>query len=981
MVKWFNNAKMSVKLVIGFFISAVLIALIGIFGIYNLSNIVNNDSALYNEHTMGISTIHQLNDNFLKVRITVRSMVLFEGEDKAKDAQTVSTLLSNMTSKADEYYNLSTSQISRDNITELKALISQYTSTINAITQSVVNGENSKMVLKQITATVPMGNKLDAAITKIINYNLEQAKKKADSNKNNGNNATIVMIAIVVAGFVISILLGLIISSLINRPIKALIHAARNIAKGDMNIEIDTVRRDEIGDLGRSFETMTGSIKALIEDANMLEQAALQGRLSTRADGSKHEGSYRNIIEGVNNTLEAVITPLNVAADYVDKISKGNIPVKITDHYNGDFNLIKNNLNTCIDNVNALVTDANMLSEAALMGQLSTRADATKHGGDFRKIVEGVNQTLDAVINPLNVAADYVDKISKGDIPAKITDPYNGDFNLIKNNLNACIDNVNALVQDANSLSMAAIEGKLSTRADATRHSGDFRRIVEGVNHTLDSVINPLNVAADYIERISKGNIPDKITDSYNGDFNKIKNNLNFCIDNINALVTDTNQLVQAALDGKLSTRANVDKHSGDYRRIVEGVNMTLDAVIEPIREAAAVLSEMANGNLNVKVAGNYKGDHADIKNALNDTIDSLSTYINEIAEVLGEMSNSNLNLSIVNEYKGDFAQIKNALNGIIETYNSVFEEINNSSDQVASGSRQVSDGSQALAQGATEQASSVEELTASITQVSAQTKENAVNANAANELALAAKGNAVQGNEHMNGMLSSMKDINEASSNISKIIKVIDDIAFQTNILALNAAVEAARAGQHGKGFAVVAEEVRNLAARSANAAKETTALIEGTIKRVEAGTQIANDTAKSLVEIVDGVAKAAALVGDIANASNEQASAISQINRGIEQVSKVVQTNSATAEESAAASEELSSQAELLKNMISKFKLKRTMSASLAVDRGHSGYPERESSFSHESLRQSTRKKTKVNGNGRASKIALSDIEFGKY
>ena len=178
----------------------------------------------------------------------------------------------------------------------------------------------------------------------------------------------------------------------------------------------------------------------------------------------------------------------------------------------------------------------NVLVKAAVEGKLATRADATKHQGDFRKIVQGVNETLDAVIGPLNVAAEYVDRISKGDIPAKITDSYNGDFNEIKNNLNRCIDAVNALTADANVLAKAAVEGKLATRADATKHQGDFRKIVQGVNDTLDAVIGPLNVAAEYVDRISKGDIPAKITDSYNGDFNEIKNNLNRCIDAVNAM-------------------------------------------------------------------------------------------------------------------------------------------------------------------------------------------------------------------------------------------------------------------------------------------------------------------------------------------------------------------------------------------------------------------------------------------------------------
>lgn len=316
------------------------------------------------------------------------------------------------------------------------------------------------------------------------------------------------------------------------------------------------------------------------------------------------------------------------------------------------------------------------------------------------------------------------------------------------------------------------------------------------------------------------------------------------------------------------------------------------------------------------------------ISNHLNDSINNIKTYIDEISNVLGDMSSGNLAVEIKSEFNGDFVELKNSINTIIDKLNIDFVEINTSAEQVASGTQQVSDGSQEISQGATEQASSIEELSASVTQIAAQTTQNAANANEANELSIKAKNDAVDGNDKMNEMLESMKEINESSVNISKIIKVIDDIAFQTNILALNAAVEAARAGVHGKGFAVVAEEVRNLAARSADAAKETTALIEGSMNKVDAGTKIANETAQALANIVTGVEKAVELVGQIATASNEQASGVAQVNKGIEQLSQVVQTNSATAEESAAASEELSSQAELLKNMVGRIKLKNTIS-----------------------------------------------------
>ena len=355
------------------------------------------------------------------------------------------------------------------------------------------------------------------------------------------------------------------------------------------------------------------------------------------------------------------------------------------------------------------------------------------------------------------------------------------------------------------------------------------------------------------------------------------------------------------------------------------------------------------------------------ISENLHKSVNTIKSYIDEISYTLGEMSQGNLTVGIDSEYQGDFTELKQSINMIIEAFNNILTDINTAAEQVASGTSQVSDGSQEISQGATEQASSIEELSASITEMAEQVKQSAENATTSQALASEAQETALEGNEKMKAMLDSMDEINESSASISKIISVIDDIAFQTNILALNAAVEAARAGAHGKGFAVVAEEVRNLAARSANAAKETTALIEGSIKKVEAGTDIANKTAESLVTIVDGSKESARLLDIIATASNEQATGIAQINRGIEQLSTVVQTNSATAQEGAAASEELSSQAALLKSMIAKFQLK--------------------DESSNAPIRQQPRREVRSENRGSGysetvkPQIVLNDDEFGKY
>ncbi len=273
---------------------------------------------------------------------------------------------------------------------------------------------------------------------------------------------------------------------------------------------------------------------------------------------------------------------------------------------------------------------------------------------------------------------------------------------------------------------------------------------------------------------------------------------------------------------------------------------------------------------------------------------------------------------------KDEIGQLAETLKVMTENLNELITQVDESSDQVASGSGQVSASSQSLSQGASEQAASLEEVTSSMQEIGSQTKTNAENATQANQLADNARDSAEKGNEQVKSMVGAMGEISESSKEIAKIIKVIDDIAFQTNLLALNAAVEAARAGRYGKGFAVVAEEVRNLAARSAKAAKETSELIEGAIKRVDNGTEIANKTAEALGEIVEGASKVSDLVNEIAAASNEQAQGVSQVNQGLGQIEQVTQTNTANAEETAAASEELSAQALNLKQLLQRFKLK---------------------------------------------------------
>ena len=534
-----------------------------------------------------------------------------------------------------------------------------------------------------------------------------------------------------------------------------------------------------------------------------------------------------------------------------------------------------------------------------------------------------LGKALNGIIQGTKQQALIGERIADGDLSVEVIP--RSDKDIMGISMRNIADTLKELIHENVDLVRAAVEGRLSTRGNAEKFNGGFREIVQGINETLDAVVAPLNAASEMLEKISNGDLSEQLDESrYRGDFKTIVTNLNKVRNSLYNLQEDSMMLVQAAIAGNLSARADGNRHMGGYRDIVEGFNDTLDAITTPIKEASIVLEEMSKGNLDVMMEGEYNGDHAVIKNALNHTLSSIRGYIVEISEILHEVSLGNLSVSIDREYMGEFEKIRTSLNHSLNAFNDMFVSINQAAEQVAAGSRQASEGSQLLSQGATEQAGAIEELTASINEIAMQTKKNAERAALASELADTAQSNAIEGNTQMQEMLKSMEGINEASENISKIIRVIHEIAHQTNILALNAAIESARAGKYGQGFAVVADEVRNLAARSAAAAKDTEALIQSSINQVQDGMAIAESTAQSLYGIVDGAKQVANLINEIAEASRDQAAGIAQINKGIEQVSHVVQSNSATAEESAAISEEMHAQAEMLKSLVDSFQIR---------------------------------------------------------
>jgi methyl-accepting chemotaxis protein len=651
-------------------------------------------------------------------------------------------------------------------------------------------------------------------------------------------------------------------------------NALNKFAEGNLTFAINTKANDEFGKVMQALKSMQIKIGFDVNDARKVAEQAL--RLQSALDNSSTAftfGDHNNQLQYMNKSAAAVWSRMhaeisklhpgftvegmigNNIGQYIENTDDRKVfGEKLTTSKTMEITMYGRRLGMTIipvyneqneylgrmtqwhDRTDEVVAEQEVIRLVgdAVAGKLSERVDLSiLPAGFIMDIGQGMNKILDAVIGPLNMAADYVDKFANGIIPAPITDSYNGDFNILKDNLNSCIHAINLLVSDANMLANATAEGKLEVRADATKHWGDYRKVIEGVNATLDSVIGPLNMAAKNMDDISKGNIPAKITEQYHGDFNQIKDNLNTCIDAVNRLVSDANMLADAAREGRISTRADVTQHQGNVRQVVEGVNQTLDMIVAPI---------------------------AAVKQA-----------VETITTAAGEISTGNSDLSARTE----------------------------------------------------QQASSLEETAASMEELAGTVKQNADNAKQANQLALTASGVAIKGGQVVSEVVNTMTGINDSARKIEDIISVIDGIAFQTNILALNAAVEAARAGEQGRGFAVVAGEVRNLAQRSASAAKEIKELITDSVNKTAEGTKLVQNAGSTMEEVVTSVQRVADIISEIAAASAEQTTGIDQVNQAVTSMDEVTQQNAALVEEAAAAAESLLEQANQLSDVVGVFKV----------------------------------------------------------
>ncbi|MGD8399416.1 MAG: methyl-accepting chemotaxis protein [Bacillota bacterium] len=795
-VEWFRNLKIGVKLTLGFAVVAIIAGVIGMVGAYNIDRISRAVHELYQTDVAVLGPLHKVSYQLLKLRLNTVLHVL-EPKDKFRYEHQVKTMQQSIDNDLTNLKKANSTVV--DQLNSLENAFAAYWKEEAGVLQLSNENKSEEAIAQMNQKLNSLASMIDSIIDSLFTTSDSNAKTVTEANYTQARQTIWLMLIIAGIGIIVAFGLGIVISRIISKPMKQLTAAAEQLATGDVNVNIAAVTaKDETAILTNAFVNMVASIR---------EQAEVVARVAA-------------------GDLKAAV---NVRSEQ---------------------DLLAKSLLVEIATLQKLIAETGKLTAAASRGELDVRGDAAQFEGEYRNLITGFNETLDAFTVPLAEAGTVLGKMAVNDFTVAMVGDYQGV-------LKKFADQINLVQQQLLSLQDLFI---LVARGDISQLEGYREHGKQSENDQL---------------------IPAAIT----------------MMEALQNLIGETEVVAEAAARGELAVRGDTGKLNGKYQEIVISINDVLDRMAQPLNEALTVLEAMAQGNLDRTMDGSYQGA---------------------------------------------YARLQEAINATVQSFNRTLGEINGAADQVASASRELSQGSEAVSQGATAQAATIEELSASVSAIADKIKQNAAQANQTSQLSETTKQSAASGNDRMKALHTAMQQIDEAARGISKIIKVIEEIAFQTNILALNAAIEAARAGQAGKGFAVVAEEVRNLAGRSAAAAKETAELIESSIKKTADGTQIANQTAAALDQMVADVTKAVDLMAGIAAASNEQAAGIIQINQGINQVATVTQNTTATSEESASASEELLGEAENLRQLVGKFRLKESKTVEPAREAAPPHQPE---------------------------------------
>jgi methyl-accepting chemotaxis protein len=712
-MKWFYDLKIGIRLLAAFIIVGAITAAVGYMGVASLSKIAALSKASYEQETLGIAYLKQANIDLVEVDRAAKNVMLSNTADERDQYK----------AQADAYTGLVNEDIAKakpllhtDKGRDLLKQGEQAWKESQESTGKVVDLAMSEpLAKKRASVELSFGEgrtKADAVedlLAQTATYKEDIAKQaQAEADKTFHSNRTLLIILSSV-GVLLGLGLGVFIAGSIAKPLALLAAAAKNIAMGDVNQKVDYRSGDEVGAVAEAFRAVIDAVNALTRDAAMLAGAAVEGKLTTRADATKHQGDYRKIIQGVNDTLDASVLPITECVRILGQITGGNLREKVEIDCKGDLEKMKNAVNGLHQwltdliefitriangdltasmaksseqdqiyqwlsllkhNIKALAADAQLLAAAAVEGKLGTRADATKHQGEYRKVIEGVNATLDAVVGPLNGAAILVDRIGKGDIPAKVTNTFYGDFDNLKTSINNCIEGLGGLVE-ANLVLQRMAVNDYSVKVEGS-YQGVFAEVAKATNGAQDRIKH----ATIVVEKIGAGDFHEELLgfrkEGKRSEKDVLVPAFIQTMSSIEALVTDADMLAKAAANGQLSARADASKHQGDYRKVIEGINQTLETVIAPLSVTTDYVVRIGQGDIPAKITKAASGDFGTLRDGLNACIDGLGGLI-EANNVLQHITERNdFSASIEGSYQGIFAEVKKATNGVQDRFKDV---------------------------------------------------------------------------------------------------------------------------------------------------------------------------------------------------------------------------------------------------------------------------------------------------------------------
>ena len=639
----------------------------------------------------------------------------------------------------------------------------------------------------------------------------------------------------------------------------------------------------------------------VLQEIMRLVDASKEGRLSERGKATLFNGVHREMVQGVNEMLDAILLPIGEGNRVLAQISSGKIDELITQTYQGDHEKMKLAVNNVAVVVQGLEKEMGRLTDASKEGQLSERGKPEQFQGAYAKIVRDVNGMLDAILLPIGEGNRILAQVSNGRIDELIAQTYRGDHEKMKVAINTVAIVLQGLQKELVRLTDASREGQLSERGKPEQFQGAYAEIVRGVNTMLDAILLPIGEGNRILAQISAGKIDEVITQTYKGDHEKMKQAINNVAQVLQTLQSMLLKLANAAKEGKLAERGHPDAVQGAYADIIRGVNGILDAVIEPLNVSARYVDRISKGDNPPPITDTYHGDFNLIKNNLN----TLVAAMNEITTAADEIANGNLTVDIRERSPQD--KLMQALASMVAGLTRTVSDVRAIAGEVSAASQSISTASIQVSKGASAQAAAAEEASSSMEEMVSNIKQNADNAQQTDKIANKSAKDAQESGKSVLEAVAAMKEI---ASKIS----IIEEIARQTNLLALNAAIEAARAGEHGKGFAVVAAEVRKLAERSQKAAGEINQLSANTLK-------VSEKSGEMLDKLVPDIQRTAELVQEISAASKEQDTGAEQINKALQQLEQVIQQNASASEEMASTTEELTGQSDQLVSALAFF------------------------------------------------------------